>query len=178
MTTLAMILHEPEAGKIRSTWDLLEQALGWRGVRIIPFPHVTLFGCEGVEHPALQAVLARICGELGPLRIETVGLGVFTHPRPVLYLPVVRTPALSALHARLWEDVGGLGGRRFELYAPERWVPHLTLAQDDLGWEGLPRALDLVRGMALEGAFEVRNLTLLDWIGPRYEPRERYPLLG
>jgi hypothetical protein len=30
----------------------------------------------------------------------------------------------------------------------------------------------------LELVFEVRNLTLFDWLGPRYEPCDRFPLMG
>ncbi len=178
MATLALLLHEPAARKIRDGWDRLEAELGIRGVRRIPFPHVTLLGCEGVEHPRIQEVLEDFCDRAAPLELRSIGLGLFIRPHPVIYAPIIRSPALSEVHRQLWEAVGDLGGSRFGLYAPDHWIPHLTLAQFDLDAENQLQALGLLASLDLEMTFEVRNLTLFDWIGPRFEPRERYPLRG
>lgn len=178
MATLALLLHESAARKIRDCWDLLETELGVCGVRKIPFPHVTLLGCEGIEHPKIQGILEEFCDRTAPLELRSIGLGIFLRPSPVIYAPIIRSPALSEVHQSLWNAVGGLGGSRFGLYAPDQWIPHLTLAQFDLDAENQLQALRLLADQELEMAFEVRNLTLFDWIGPRYEPRERYQLRG
>lgn len=178
MATLALVLHEPAARKIRACWDLLEAELGLCGVRKIPFPHVTLLGCEGIEHPRLQRVLEDYCDRTPPLVLRCLGLGLFLRPSPVVYAPIIRSTELSELHQALWDSVGGLGGNRFGLYAPDQWLPHLTLAQFDLDAETQLQALRLLAEQNLEMVFEVRNLTLFDWIGPRFEPRERYQLRG
>lgn len=178
MPTLAMLLHEPAAGAVRRWWDRLEAALGIRGVRRVPFPHVTLFGFEGVAHPVVQDLLEARCEELPPLQLHAAGLGLFMKPQPVLYMPVIRAPGLETLHRTLWEGLADLQAHLFPLYGPERWMPHLTLAQFDLRPENLLEAVAALADEDLSLAFEVRNLTLFDWIGPRYEPRERYPLRG
>jgi 2'-5' RNA ligase len=178
MATLALLLHEPAARKVRDWWDLLEAQLGIRGVRKVPFPHVTLFGCEGIDHPSIQEVLDELCFRTPPLELRSIGLGLFARPMPVIYAPVIRNQALSELHQELWEAVGRLGGSRFRLYSPEQWIPHMTLAQFDLTRENQLEALRLLLEEDLELSFEVRNLTLFDWIGPKYEPRERYQLRG
>lgn len=178
MSTLALLLHEPAAGKVRQWWDILEAEVGISGVRRVPFPHVTLFGCEGIEHPRIQEVLEDFSGRTGPLQLRTVGLGMFVKPMPVIYTPIIRSPEMTELHRNLWEAVGALGGTLFGLYSPERWLPHLTLAQFDLTRGNHLEALKVLMDMDLQLEFEVRNLTLFDWIGPRYEPQERYPLLG
>jgi 2'-5' RNA ligase len=113
-----------------------------------------------------------------PLQLRTVGLGLFLRPQPVFYAPIIRTPQLSELHLKLWNQAGTMGGRLFGLYAPNRWVPHLSLAQGDLDSDGLVKVFESLAALDLELVFEVRNLTIYDWVGPRYEPRERYPLLG
>jgi len=178
MSTLALILHEPAARKVRGWWDLLEAELGIRGVRKVPFPHVTLFGCEGIAHPLIQEVLDDFCFHTAPLELRSIGVGVFTRPMPVIYTPVIRCQLLSELHEALWKRIGGLGGNLFRLYSPEQWIPHLTLAQFDLTRENQMKALNLLLEQDLELVFEVRNLTIFDWIGPKYEPRERYQLRG
>lgn len=178
MPTLAMLLHEPAAGTVRRWWDRLETVLGIRGVRRVPFPHVTLFGFEGVPQTQVQDLLEACCEDLPPLRLNAAGLGIFLKPQPVLYLPVIRAPRLDLLHRTLWEGVANLQGHLFPLYGPDRWMPHLTLAQFDLRPQHLLEAVALLAEEDLSLPFEVRNLTLFDWIGPRYEPRERYALRG
>lgn len=178
MSTLALLLHEPAARKVRDWWDLLESELGLRGVRKVPFPHVTLFGCDGVDHPQIQEVLDDFCFHTPPLELRSIGVGLFTRPMPVIYAPIIRSQALSELHRSLWERIGTLGGRLFRLYSPELWIPHMTLAQFDLTRENQLDALKILMELDLELVFEVRNLTIFDWIGPKYEPRERYQLRG
>ncbi len=178
VSILALQLHEPAAGKVRQWWDALEKELGIVGVRRVPFPHITLFGFDGIEYPTLQKTLEDFSGTTSPMTFFAVGLGMFLKPMPVIYMPVIRTPELSALHQELWDTVSAHGGSMYGLYSPERWIPHMTLAQFDLTRENHAPALELLMELDLQLEFEVRNLTLFNWIGPRYEPQERYPLLG
>jgi 2'-5' RNA ligase len=178
VSILALQLHEPAAGKVRHWWDILEREVGISGVRRVPFPHLTLFGFEGIEYPRIQKILEDFSGVTAPLTSHSVGLGMFLKPMPIIYAPVIRNPELTDLHRRLWEAVHGLGGRMYGLYSPDRWIPHLTLAQFDLTRDNHFPALKVLMELDLELTFEVRNLTLFNWIGPRYEPQERYPLLG
>lgn len=178
VSILALQLHEPAAGKVRGWWDLLEREVGISGVRRVPFPHLTLFGFDGIEYPRIQRTLEDFSGSTSPLTLHSVGLGMFLKPMPVIYTPVIRSLELSELHRSLWEIVAALGGNMYGLYAPERWIPHMTLAQFDLTRDNHVPALEALMELDLQLEFEVRNLTLFNWIGPRYEPQERYPLLG
>lgn len=178
MSILALQLQEPAAGKVRQWWDFLEREVGVSGVRRVPFPHLTLFGFDGIEYPRIQKTMEDFTGRTLPLTMRSVGLGMFLKPMPVIYTPVIRSPELTELHRALWETVSGFGGHMYGLYAPERWIPHLTLAQFDLTRDNHLQALKVLMDVDLQLEFEVRNLTLFNWIGPRYEPQERYPLLG
>lgn len=178
MSILALQLHEPAAGKVRRWWDALEQEVGISGVRRVPFPHVTLFGFEGLDYPGIRGVLEEVSGATIPLSLRSLGLGMFLHPLPVIYSPVIRSLELTELHRVLWDRIRGMGGETFGLYAPERWIPHVTLAQFDLTRDNLMPACRTLADLDLDLPFEARNLSLFNWIGPRYEPQERYPLLG
>jgi 2'-5' RNA ligase len=57
-------------------------------------------------------------------------------------------------------------------------VPHVTLAQGEPNRGSYGEAVDMLMDMDLRLKFEVRNITLFDWIGPRYEPCDRFPLMG
>ena len=178
MPILALQLHEPAAGQVRQWWAILEREVGLSGVCRVPFPHLTLFGFDGMEYPRIQETLEDFSGRTAPLTLHGKGLGMFLKPMPVIYAPVIRNPKLTELHQNLWETVSGLGGHLYGLYSPERWIPHITLAQFDLRRDNQLLALQVLMELDLQLAFEVRNLTLFNWIGPWYEPQERYPLLG
>jgi len=176
MSIIALQLQEPAATIVRGWWNLLSQEAGVSGVQKVPFPHVTLVGCHGVEAPVVQEVMEDLSRRTPPVHLRTAGLGLFLEPEPVLYAPVVRTPHLDDLHQRLWEAMSSLRGEMYPFHAPDRWVPHITLAQFDLDRDKLTQVISTFTRLQMNLEFEVRNLTLFDWIGPRYEPQERYAL--
>jgi len=173
-----MLLHEPAASTVRGWWDLLERELGLQGLRRVPFPHVTLLGYSGLDQGRFRRELETRAEHLGPITLRTSGLGLFFQPLPVIYLPVVRSRALNRLHREMWETVESLEGELSPIHAPDAWSPHLTLAQFDLTPELQQEAVRILSRQDLSLEFEVRNLTLFEWIGPRFEPLDRYPLLG
>lgn len=46
----------------------------------------------------------------------------------MLYVPIVRTSALSTYHQTIYEAVAQASGGEVAYYQPEQWVPHITLA--------------------------------------------------
>lgn len=178
MTVVALTLREPQALQVRGAWGCLEERLGLWGAQRSLFPHITLLGCEGVEGPRLQAILEDFSQSTAPFVLRTAGLGLFLKPKPILHAPVIRTPHFSDLHRRLWTSATALGGQLFDLYSPERWLPHLTLAMGDLTHSNLLEAIGILAELEAELTIEATNLTIFEWIGPCWEPRERYPLVG
>lgn len=178
MPVLATTLDEPAAGRVRALWDRLEAELGLSGVRKVPFPHLTWLGCELMDTPQMVARLEELSGALAPIPARATSLGIFLKPAPVLHLAVVRNPELDYVHGRLWELVEPCATELHGLYRPDVWVPHITLALGDLSPELLPRAVALLADFDVPLTFTLRNLTLFDWIGPHFEPIERFPLRG
>lgn len=178
MSTIALVLHDPAASRVRGIWSLLEAEFGLSGVHKVPFPHVTLLAFDQLTHFDVKDLLERISQSMPPFMLETSGLGLFGAPARILYAPVVKTPVLFELHQVVCGELAKLGGQIPPLYHPERWVPHVTLAQGDTSRGTYGQAVDLVLQQDLRLSFEVRNLTLFDWIGPRYEPCDRFPLMG
>lgn len=178
MSTVALVLHDPAASRVRALWKVLEDRLNLAGVRKVPFPHVTLLGFDDLTHPQVKDLLERLSQATAPFQLEACGLGFFNDPAPILYAPVVQTPALHLLHRALHGQLLDLGGKVYDLYTPGRWVPHITLAQGPGAPGAYGEAVELLMKEPLRMSFEVRNLTLFEWIGPRYEPCDRFPLMG
>jgi 2'-5' RNA ligase len=178
MPVLATSLDEPSASLVRGLWDRIERELGLKGVRKVPFPHFTWLGCELLDTPRLVDLLGTLGPEQVPVHARSASLGVFLQPAPVIHLAVVRSPGVEALHRRLWNLVESCAAEMHGLYRPELWVPHITLAQGDLRAEQVPEVMRLLGDIAFPLDFTCKNLTLFHWIGPRFEPIERFPLIG
>lgn len=105
-------------------------------------PHVTYHFASDYDDNAVTTALGDIAATTAPFRITTTGLGVFTGPKPILYIPVVRATTLNALHERIWQQITPHARRIIPHSMPLHWTPHITLAHDGLTHTNLP---DVVR---------------------------------
>jgi hypothetical protein len=132
MHGIVSLLPEPFYAQVSSIWDELSDRHGLHGVRVTPFPHFSWQIAQEYPSPALEETLQMVADEAAPLRISTAGIGLFTGPAPVLYIPVVKTSALVKLHSRIWERFSSCGRGISAYYHPAGWMPHISLAYLDL----------------------------------------------
>ena len=179
MAASASLLDEQHSAKVIALWDALREELGLQGVLISPAPHFSYQTSRSFDLEMLQRVVSDVATGARPLRIRTVGLGVFAGPRPTIYLPIVRTPELTQLHLALWSAGAMATDEPSPEYHPAAWIPHITLAQGDLTQELLPHAVALLNAAELAWDLEIDNLAIVRGRGDR--PQEvlgRYPLEG
>jgi hypothetical protein len=132
MHGLVTILPEPFNSKVNALWDGLEENFGLNGIRITPYPHFCWNIGEVYRRPALDRALTEIAAEITAVPVRTDGIGFFAAPRPVLFIRILRSPSVDALHARLWEKMQTVAGGMSAYYNPEQWQPHISLAYGDL----------------------------------------------
>lgn len=183
MEAVVSLLDEEHFRAIEEIWAELERALDVRVVRErVPFPHVSYQGADRYDAERLDAALQRVARDTSPFTIETAGLGIFTGPLPVLYISVVRSPALAAFHERVWRELAGAGTNVSELYSAEHWMPHITLAQWDVTPESLSDIMRLLAGHPFSWQVPLTNLAYVesesDAPDTRYRVRSRYELAG
>lgn len=158
MNGLVALLDSPSTGRVQMLWDELERRFQLRGVRAFPYPHISFNILDEYETEQVETKLRKISAPIRPFAVETAGLGFFLHPEPVLYIPVVRSPALNAVHQKLWRafppKTAGIS-----LYSPEKWVPHITLAVDDLTREVMPEMLRFLSDIDFHWSIRLEGLT-------------------
>ena len=159
-----------------AVWAELAEVLGLRGVYVTPFPHFSYHVARGYDPAALTAALARVAASAAPFTVTTAGLAAFTGPAPVLYLPVVRTAALSALHAALWVALEPAAAGSQAYYAPDSWMPHITLGFGDLTPDSLAEAIRLLGGRNFNWKFPVDNLAHINDAGGAQNVAQRISL--
>ena len=98
-------------------------------------PHITLVAFSGGQTGAVLDVLRAVAAATEPFTTRAHGFGFFSGDEPSdlsLHVPVVRGPALDALHRDVCAAVQDVGGQVAGWCTPDLWTPHVTLVDRDL----------------------------------------------
>lgn len=161
MNGIVSLLPQPQYGMVEALWAEIDRLCGSRGVYVTPYPHVSYQIAPQYALDRLDEALRSFAVSRAPFRIRTAGLGIFTGARPVLYVAVVRDAAFSAFQRALWEATAPLGENVSELYAPDRWVPHITLGFGDLTAERLAALMPALAGRDTSWEFTIDHVALV-----------------
>ena len=120
----------------------------------------------------LKDALAKVAKATEPFPAFTTGLGVFPGERPVIYIPVLRSDALNALHRRILAATAPLCLRTDKFSGPDCWLPHISLALHDT----TPHLLGPVLGYLNQETYNLKiiidNLTILRQEGDLFVKEE------
>lgn len=164
MDGVVSILEEKYYQHVQEIWQDLQQACGLQSNDNLTVPHFSWHVAQSYpDELLLDEVLEGLSLQIRPFRVRTSGLGIFFQPRLVIYIPIVKTGELVRVHHILWEQLAGLADQPIDYYAPDLWVPHITLAYEELTNSGLTCALQRVSIRDLDWEIDVNNLAL---IGP------------
>ncbi len=132
------LLKEDSNPKIFQAWKELREACDLPDVNLAAVPHLTWHIAENYELPGLKDRLSGWAAERRPFRVQAAGLGLFTGPEPVVYVPVLKSSHLARFHQKLIKQILPLSIGPSRYYSPAAWTPHITLAfgmieQEQLG---------------------------------------------
>lgn len=164
MHALVSLLPAPFSEQVEALWQELEDNHGLTGIRVTPFPHFSWHIAQDYDFPALEKWLSAIAANIPPFKVRTTGIGLFTGPRPVVYIPLVKDSGLMSLHAMLWEQTFALGTGMSPYYSPEAWIPHISLAYGDVDRSNIAAVLRDLVGRSYAWEMTIDNLALI------YEP--------
>ena len=122
-------LDAEHRAKINDHWSQSQANCAPSGAPAVPVPHFTWWLAEEADRDLLKRAVQGLAQSLLPFEIKTSGIGLFTHPDPTIYIPIVRNSRLLLLHETIWEHCRPASKRSVPYYAPENWLPHITIAQ-------------------------------------------------
>lgn len=179
MHGLVSLLDQAHTEQVEVIWQLLKYQCGLSGVKTTPYPHFSWQVAKGYDWDALGNRLVEIAQAFSPFQVRTSGLGLFTGEQPVLYIPVVRTSVLHALHLRIWEVSRSISMDISPYYAPDSWKPHITIAQGDLNLDTVSCAIQQLARQNFDWVIPIDNLAVIyatdDQVATLHD---RYPLQG
>ncbi len=132
MIAIATLLEFSANSKTERTWQRLERECGLSGIKIAPMPHLSWQVAEDYDLEKINSVLKDVAEKIPPFFVQGIGLGIFTKEIPVLYYALMKTKALIEIHQRLWEGVSECADGLQQVYSPDTWIPHITLAYKDV----------------------------------------------
>jgi len=160
-------LDPKSSSTVNQIWRELCEGCGLTAIYNMPLPHLTWMVAEDLDIEKSKAYLAQISRRTMPLTLHTFGLGIFTGAKPVLYLPTVKTIEMITLHEEIWRQLSPVSTDQKKYYSPRLWVPHVTLALNDLNQENLACAINAIAFETIELFIRISNLALA-----RYEDKK------
>jgi len=148
-------------GDGQQLWDELESRCKSGCLRRTPIPHFSWQTAESYEIEPLKAELDNLCRNIRPFTFHTSGLGVFPKERKIIFLIIVKDRALLDLHEMIWENTFLYARQPNMLYAPENWVPHISLNLTELSDDDFACAIRDLTVKQLDFTLTVRNIGLL-----------------
>ena len=162
MQGVVSLLDDRHYARVEAIWEELGQKFDVRGMYVTPYPHFSFQVAEAYDEEACAGFLRSLASRVRPFRVRTAGLGIFTVASPILYIPVVRSPALSELHEEIWRGVRQkIPGAVAHYYHPDEWTPHITLAQGDIDQDKLADIVRVLSRRNFHWEFSVTNLSMI-----------------
>jgi 2'-5' RNA ligase len=129
---IASLLIGEERDEVLRFWNVFEKNYNSIGVRSFDHPNLGFQGGSCLNIGTLKEELSKLCTKISPFEVIIDGFGFFEAPSKVVYLKVVKSKELIEIHKKINISLTKCCQDLFELYTPENWVPHITLAMDDL----------------------------------------------
>jgi len=158
MNGIASLLDQPLTVRVEAIWRELEVNFGLTGAKITSLPHVSWQVVENFDFPRFESILVAISRQAKPLTVHTAGLGLFTGESPIVYLSLVKDEPLLRFHAMLWEQLHPIAVNPSPLYAPDAWMPHITLAYGDVRRDNLTGIVQHLAFQTFDWEIELDNL--------------------
>ena len=176
MLAITSLLSPPHVLRINAIIKRLEEKFGLDDVQATLDPHLT-YQLAGVRKlSSLKQVLADVAAATEPFPAFTTGLGVFPGERPVIYIPVLRSDALNALHRRILAATAPLCLRTDKFSGPDCWLPHISLALHDTTPDLLGPVLALLNQETYNLKITIDNLAILRQEGELFVKEEVFEM--
>ncbi len=129
----------------------------------MPTPHMTWVVCQELNSEQAVHLLSDIQSQTNQISTNTSGLGLFSGLKPVLYLPVAKTMELQDFHRTIWDMLTPMAINCNVFYSPEEWIPHITIAINDLTKDKLACAINCLASDDLRIDIKLDNLSIAEF---------------
>jgi 2'-5' RNA ligase len=178
MPGVIVCLTGESADRVRRLWEAAKAEFGAPLAPPAAIPHISLEVASTADLEKLGPSLKAIACSTAPFRVRTTGFGVFTGEPLVLYLSVVRTSRLALLQRVVHQETAGAWSGPVEHFRPDNWMPHITIAMQDLTVERLAAVMPWLARQDLSFDVPIDNLAVGEDTPDGHRILASYPLEG
>jgi len=146
--------------KVKSLWKLFEKRYESKSVQMIQDPHLTFQAGWLEDSKVLVEAFSEFSKQIKPFNVEVKGFGHFDSI--VIYLKVIKTNRLFDLNKSINSFLSNYCVELFPLYKPEIWVPHITLAMDDLTEDNFKKAWNDLKDQDFSFRQTIHNFAMIE----------------
>lgn len=90
-------------------------------------PHISIGVYRDMDIDPVLGTLSGICKEFRRIPVRFSSVGIFTSPKPCIFLSPVVTEQLTKTHNSVWTLLGGQDCSGYDFYKKDQWVPHCAV---------------------------------------------------
>lgn len=160
---IAALLTGEERDEVLRFWNIFKENYNSIGVRSFDHPNLGFQGGSCLNLGSLKDELSSLCTKIPPFEITVNGFGFFESPSKVVYLKVMKTNELIEIHKKVNSTLAKCCENLFDFYTPENWIPHITLAMDDLSETSFESFKNRYKGYSPSFRQTISNLALVEF---------------
>lgn len=153
------ILENKPYKEVKKLWKLFEKKYNSTGVRTFNHPNVTFQGGKTYNIKQLKNDFNGIISKIKPYEINVSEIGHFN--KEVVYLKVKNSNNLLKINRLINKFLKNYCKELFEYCIPKNWVPHITLAMDDLTNENFEKAWHELNNINIEFKQTLHNICIV-----------------
>ncbi len=161
---------------IKGLWEGLASRYGADAVAGFNMPHFSYHIADDYDLERAKALLDRVASETPAFDLQMAGLGVIVHPQSLVFINLVRSAALSAVHAALWDEATDAGTGVIMYCETDSWLPHVTLGEKPVLIEHVAEIGDHFGDGLFLKPLRVDNLAIIEEMRDGHELRHRVAL--
>lgn len=146
---------------VRVLWKLFERKYLSKSIQAYSHPHVSFQSGTTPDVRQSKRDFENVASQIRPFQIEVMGARHFR--KDVIYLAVKRTRELAKIHKLINRFLDGQCQDLVELYTPKHWLPHVTLAMEDLTEENFEKAWMEFGGSNIRFKQRLHNICMVKW---------------
>lgn len=124
------------------------------------YPHFSWQVAESYNIDKLIHLLKDFSSQHSNFEIWINGIGIFTGILPVIYLPIIKSTELIAIHQEIWTRTEEIRYKAIEYYEGEQWIPHITILQQNTLNNSSMVALNKIINLPIKLKMKIDNFAL------------------
>jgi 2'-5' RNA ligase len=147
---------------VKGFWNLFEKKFNSVAIQAYSHPHFTFQFARTHNVKELKKAFEKIALKIKSFPIEVDGIRRFDEN--AIYLKVEKTAGLLKIHRLIHGFLEDRCHGLLEYYTPELWVPHVTLAMEDLTKDNFRKAWAELKDTKLKFKQIVHNICMVKWL--------------